>query len=626
MFGPIRLRRRGSRARDASFIPPLVLSVLLLVAALVPGLAEARGWTRLDASAIQGLKLFDLGVVDYDGDGNLDVFTTNHKFDSSLLHGDGLGGLTESRVQAGLSPTQDFPGFESLRRTPDTSTPGVYLFATTRPEPRDPFQIRTTDIPASGTLTFTAEDLQVERSDNAISSVGSTPEGLPTLTFAADPGAAIDVTVTHLDLPIEVTIDPPTPPGEVKVGADAVPASSRSFELNLRDRHGFGFADFNGDGLRDLFIATGGLGGEILDPFFTGRQSDELLLARPDAGYLTSIAGSGLIKGTCRGRGVDVADFDGDGDLDIFEACEGDAPRVYIGDGTGHFTSGPAPPAPASTYRVIDLQGDRRPEVVAASGDRLGVWRISAGTWSLAQELPMLNGESPIEHIALGDYDNDGDLDLFAASPGGNTMVRNVDGLLRRRDPELLNLPLKRSYAASFVDYDNDGDLDLSLMPQGIQKSKGASEGSFKRTGKLGFGPLPDGRIKFATVSWPDLDGDGRRDVISARGRGEFAAEQLIDARLNGSRDRHWLQVDLVGPAGNRDAIGASVRVQTADGRSYGWVGQSEDSRESAGHYRLYWGLGDESRIERLVIRWPDGTSSKRSGIRADRLLTIRHP
>jgi hypothetical protein len=600
---------------------PLAACVLALIACLAwhPANSRAADFKPLDSAELQTFKLFDLGVADADDDGNLDLFTTNHKFDSRFLLGDGHGGLSESLVPLGLSPTQAFPGFEDLHLLPDTTAPGLYLYATDRNEPRDPFHIATTAMPASGHLVFGAQDLQVEDSVNATVTTSRLPDGSSVLDFDAAPGALIDVSVEHIDLPIGVHVDAPTDPAQIKVGAAAVPATTPDFALSLRDRHGFGFADFNGDRRSDLFVATGGLGGEITDPFFTGRQSDELLLGSGH-GFRTATVTSGLVKGVCRGRAAIPVDFDGDGKLDLVESCDAGPAQIYAGDGAGHFHQVAAPPTIGDTYRAIDLVGDRRPELVIAAADTVEVWRSVDGTWVLAQQLPTLNGDAPIQHLAEADVDVDGDLDLFAASRGGNTMLMNVGGKLRRRSLKKLNLPERGTFAAAFADYDNDGDPDLDLLPQGLFEAR---KGHFRRTGQLAYGPLPNGRIGYGTISWPDLDEDGRRDPISDRGRGEFAAEQIVDRRRNRVEGGNWLEVDLSGPRGNPQAIGASIRVQTALGSSWGWVGQSEDSRYSSGHYRVYFGLGSAKEIERLVVTWPNGEKQRIETRRINRILRV---
>ncbi len=594
---------------------------LALLACATAGRAAAAGFTRLDPAPLQTFKPFDLGVADANDDGNLDLFTTNHKFPSRYLAGDGAGGLVDALVPLGLSPTPEFPGFEDLHRVPDTSAPGLYLYAYDRGTPRDPFHIDTTGIPASGRLVFGARDLRVEQATGATVSEVELPNGATALDFDAEPGARIDITVDHIDLPIGVQIDSPENPPLVKVGPDAVPAQAPEFELSLRDRHGYGFADFNSDGLTDLFVATGGLGGEITDPFFLGRQRDELLLGSP-VGLRSAISTSGLVKGACRGRGTLVADFDGDGFPDLLESCDQAPPRLFAGDGAGHFRELPAPPVVGDVYRAIDLSGDRRPELVVAAAESIQVWALEETGWVRTQAFRGGNKVATVRTLAQGDFDRDADIDLFAASPRGNAVLMNVDGRLRKRKPRTLGLPNHGSVGAAFVDYDNDGDLDLDVLPQGIFRSDGKR---FRHTNRLRYGPLPTGPVFSGTVSWPDLDEDGRRDPVSMRGRGVFAPEQVIDIRRNKVPGGHWLELDLTGPPGNADAIGARVRVVTDAGPSWGWVGEAETSGHSSGHYRLYFGLGGERRLRRIVVTWADGSRTKLGARRADRVLSVRH-
>ena len=594
----------------------LVTALALLVSAPA-GADRSRGWPPVDASGIQGLKLFDLGVADANSDGNLDIFTVNHKFDSSFLLGTGFGTFVESTTASGLNPTPAFPGFEALRRDPAPTSPGLYIYATDRDLPRDPLHIDAVGQPATGRVVFGSEELRVEDSGGADLTLDTLPDGRTELTFDMDAGEQVDVSVDHIDLPIDVAVDPPTAPEEIRVGADAVPATSRQFQLNLRDRHGFAFADFDGDSATDLFVVSGGLGGDIAEPFFTPLARDELLLSRSGR-YENTTAQSGLVKGDCRGRAADTADIDGDGNLDLFVGCELAAPRIYLGNGAGGFAAAAAPPAPATAYRFLDLVADRRPELLAADGPVLGVWRNADGAWALVQTIRTRATESPTEHISLGDVDADGDLDAFAAAASGNTLLRNDDGRLRRYDPARVGLP-RAARALTFVDYDNDGDLDAHLMPQGLYEF---TDGRFKRTRRLDY---PRGGIAYAIDNWADLDNDGLREPLTSRGRDEFAPAMTVELRNNTRRGGHWLELDLTGPPGNAEAIGASVKAKVGERWIHQWVGQNDDSRFSTGHYRLYFGLGDSRRVKKLVVRWPDGTKLVREKVRGDRVVTIAY-
>jgi hypothetical protein len=85
----------------------------------------------------------------------------------------------------------------------------------------------------------------------------------------------------------------------------------------------------------------------------------------------------------------------------------------------------------------------------------------------------------------------------------------------------------------------------------------------------------------------------------------------------------HWLQVELVGPPGNRPGIGAKVEVVTAGSRQVQQVGAAEGSHFSQGHYRLYFGLGQHASPKRVRILWPDGRAQELRDPAGDRLLTV---
>jgi hypothetical protein len=115
-----------------------------------------------------------------------------------------------------------------------------------------------------------------------------------------------------------------------------------------------------------------------------------------------------------------------------------------------------------------------------------------------------------------------------------------------------------------------------------------------------------------------DLDGDGRVDVVVLNWR-----ERPTILRNESPREHGWLGVRLVGSDGNRDAVGARVRV-TADGRTQ--TAEVHAGRGYQSHHgsTLHFGLGASHVVDRIEIRWPGGTTTTQTHVLADRTVVIR--
>lgn len=597
-----------------------ILLALLILTSLAGSAHAASRWGPPGIAEVPNFRLFDLGATDYDRDGNLDLFTTNHKFHPGLLHNDdGLGNMTDVTSSTGLSSTPQFVGLEYLLK-PEITEPGAYLYATDSPKENLPgvIHLRTEGVTASGRLTFGADQITVLRARGGSVEVGRSPTGQPTADFTAPPGAVIDIRAIHIDLPISAQFDQPQDPGDIRIGTFGIPSATSGFVLTLRDRHGYAFADLAGDPATDLFAVSGGLGGGIRLPGYDGAVQDELLI-REGAGYVNQTVGSGLAKGTCRGRQVAAVDINDDGLLDLFEGCEEDRPKVYLQRSRGQFESVEPPDTISTTYRWVNLGRGRRPELLAADPAGIRTFAYTEEGWQLQQTIVGNARFGRVAQFAVHDYNDDGEIDVLAVAPTGNTLLKNRHGRLREVPRSDIGIP-RKSYAASFVDYDNDGRVDLHLVPQGLmQRIQGKG---FNRTGNLAI----NREVGAAITAWYDYDNDGLRDPVIASGVSQFVKSMRIDRRHNLGPGGHWLEVDLVGLPGNSEAIGSRIAVRAGDREQYGWVGESDDSRYSQGHYRVYFGLGDEERVRKLAVRWADGAKTTIRNIAADRVATVGHP
>jgi len=204
------------------------------------------------------------------------------------------------------------------------------------------------------------------------------------------------------------------------------------------------------------------------------------------------------------------------------------------------------------------------------------------------------------------------------ASANGSTLILNLGGAFRLEDPGVFGLP-SRAVTAAWVDADNDSLPDLHSVPDGLYRQSGGHR--FKRTGILAGGP--DEAVA-ARCLWFDADNDGNRDVLISVLPRESEVERVWSSRFlsNEGSGHHWLEVQVVGPPGNRDAIGARVVVELGDRRRLtDYVGLSEGSYYSQGHYRLYFGLGKTGRPKSVSVLWPDGAADIVEDPAPDRLM-----
>lgn len=627
-------------------------------------LAGESDWLAEEAPPLARIPhLFDLGIVDADGDGRLDIYTSNHNYRQVLLLADGKGGYRDVLTEWGLDQNREFPGWEQSFTAPVMNRPGLYIYWL-----GDVLTLRAKGLsgigPVTGTLKMFSK-IMVKHNDGftlktSKASAPDSPIEQNIVDFQVAGDGILELIPPSRGVPTQIELAPGFPLDSVFIGNHEATSLSRSFSPYLRDRHGHAWADINGDGQLDVFISRGGVGGTIRTLPGTLRQQirDEFLVTGGTPRFRDVTTEVGIDKKDCSGRHVEWVDYDGDGRLDLFVNCQdrgksqGSFPKQLWQQGAdGRFQDVAMnvglglPDHEVIDFVWMDADGDGDVDLLTTEHKGFFLYRNDAGKFSpqflfrtdfVRADVSGLKGEVNNYwrfdgKLTVADYDADGDLDVFSSSKRGNVLLVNDSGDFRRVDPVSLGLPAQ-SLNATWVDYDNDGRTDLHIVPDGLYRQ--AAQGRFEPTGLLAWA---HNLYQAAIVHWYDQDGDGKRDLLLALNENptqwrwwqkpfrnaDDSHMWDVHAYRNVGAHNHWLQVEVRGSGDNRQAIGARVMVTTPEGTQAQEVGGNDSSFFSQGHYRLYFGLGSLSRVERVTVRWSDGHTRELRDVAADRLLHV---
>ena len=426
-------------------------------------------------------------------------------------------------------------------------------------------------------------------------------------------------------------------------------------------------ADFDNDGDADVYVTNYGAN-RLFENDGAGRFSD-----------VTAAAGVG---DTLWGTGAAWGDYDRDGDLDLYAAnfvrfrkdlrprameyCQWKGVEVFYGpeaypgapdvlyrnDGGGAFRdvsreAGVTVPTPYKGFQPVfsDLDDDGWPDVYVADDTTPNLFFRNLGDGTF-RDVSLRSGASHNVNgdvqagmgVDLGDYDGDGDLDLFVThfSDDYNTLYRNEGGgyfgdVSFRAGLGAASMPWV-GWGTAFADLDNDADLDLfvangHVYPVVDDHDLGTSYGQpnlvFANQGQGVFedasaraGPGLRVRKVSRGAAFGDYDDDGDVDILVLN------ADDAPTLLRNDGAAGHWLGVRLRGRRSNRDGIGARVRV-TAGGRTQVREVRAGASFLSSNDLRAHFGLGAATSVERLAVSWPSGSVQILEDLPVDRYLLI---
>ena len=387
-----------------------------------------------------------------------------------------------------------------------------------------------------------------------------------------------------------------------RFAAQPFPASPGAFNT------GCAFLDYDRDGDLDLFAASyvafslpDVLKAAKIEPcnwlgisvfcgprgFATGSNH---LYRNDGGGRFTDVSkDAGIaLAGLHYGLGVTAADFDGDGWLDIYVACDSTPSILYRNNRNGTFT-----------------------DVAVPAGVAYGE-----------------NGEEQGGMgVAVGDYDNDGRLDILRTNfidETAATLYRNLGEWFFADATVAAGMAVNTRYVAwgaAWIDIDQDGYPDAIAANGHIYPELKSGYAMPRmlyynlRNGAFRDVSLPLAPATSRGLATGDLDNDGSPEIVIVNHNAPPTVLKNFGER------GHWLRVSLKAP----DIIGALVRV-TAGGLTQTSVVSSGSSYLSQSDFRQHFGLGAAALVDSIDVRWPNGSHTTVQHQAADREVAISAP
>ena len=440
---------------------------------------------------------------------------------------------------------------------------------------------------------------------------------------------------------------------------------------------GAAWVDYDNDGDDDLFVTT------HASP--ESAVSKDVLYRNNGDGTFTTVTGSALVSEDGTGRNATWADYDNDGSIDVFISNQIET-FLYKNEGGEKFTKVTALPTMPLSFDSDhqggawgDYNADGFLDLFVGSyqlsdNARNFLFKNNGdGTFTMEPATNIVCAKGYSTDPSWIDYDQNGTLDLFVPNYGGtpNFLYTNLgDGSFAKvADNHLVAVSIA-SVGSSWADYDSDGDFDV-LVATNVNASNFFFENTGDGTFSIKSGMF--GSTLSSAAAWADFDNDGHIDVMLAGGDGDktylfrnngdktfsdvSAAEGITnlsysnavasaDYDRDGSVDffiatshgnsrpaddilyhntpngNHWISVKAVGTITNRDAIGASVRVNTGD-RWQARAIQSKTGPNAQNSLLAHFGLGQSTTVDRIVVEWPGKGFTEIVNTNADQFITI---
>ncbi len=409
--------------------------------------------------------------------------------------------------------------------------------------------------------------------------------------------------------------------------------------------------DYNGDHRLDLLI-----GGDCrMDPLtdVECEQPENLHLYRQEVnGQFTDVtAGSGLQaswggKGNAHRAGLVAGDIDNDGDLDLYVCDWNGRAWLYRNNADGSFSDITLASGMSDSHYehhqpvMYDFNRDGWQDIYVAVDYRTPnfLWiNQGDGTFVDMANVARVNNDMTDMGVALGDYDNDLDMDIYVTNitraSDHNVFYRNDSTENELKFAEIAeDIGVWQGYwgwGTTFLDADNDGWLDLAATngkevgqwlddPSLFYLNQGGNPVTFADVSDaVGFN---DTYIAASLIAL-DYDRDGDLDMLQTAQQGG-SLQLLRNNPGSEAAANHYLVIKPRMQGSNYYAIGAEVQL-TAGGQQMMRVIRTATSTLGQEPAEAFFGLGAADHADEIRIRWPDGEQTVLTDVAADQVITV---
>ena len=449
---------------------------------------------------------------------------------------------------------------------------------------------------------------------------------------------------------------------------------------------GASWGDYDNDGDMDLIVSNlPSSGGTKIPPTTLFKN---LLIETGSANFRNATIESNLFRANVKedreiggigntGAGVAWADYDNDGDLDLYWKCaDYDIDNaLFRNNGDGTFTDVTEEAGAGIIDLVAEAGSQGSPNWTDVNQDG---WIDLLVTNEGSEKILFLNQENgTFKNITrsfrapsgtvflnpgnangacIGDIDNDGDMDVFLPTADQSNRLYisllSDTGSLSYKDISLSSGIDHKSGArgCTMGDFDNDGLIDIYVNNGGLQNTlindvinlpifvqfyiaiEPAYNKLFQNNGDLTFSDVTktSGTEVLGIgsgVGNADLDDDGFLDLFLTNRTFYNSDKQITESDRNyllrnKGNGNNWIKIELTGTKSNTNAYGARVKVMAGGSIQYR-EHTSAHGYNSANDYRLHFGLANEESIDTIEIIWPSGERQLLTDVAVNQTLSI---